>query len=129
MIPGLGSGPTRITFASAEPSPGANVGGCRASIVGCRGRVKIQLALQSPAGGPVQYVKVFLHSTSLRACLFGQTEPLTLRAGTTETVEVVLDQADACRTQVDIRTMAAVVEGPVEVASRQEWEIRYTFSP
>jgi hypothetical protein len=129
VIPGLASGPTRITFTGAEPPPGAHVGGCGATIVGCRGRVRIQLALQPSTGGPVLYVRVFLHSMSQRACLIGQTGPLVLQAGTIERIDVVLDQADDCRTPVDIRTMAAVVEGTVEVASRQEWGITYTFSP
>jgi hypothetical protein len=129
VVPGPSSGPTRITFAGAEPPPGATVGGCGASIVGCRGRVTIRLALQPSSGGPVLYVRVFLHSLSQQACLIGQTGPLVLQAGTTESVEVLLDQADECRTPVDIRTMAAVVEGTVEVASRQQWGITYTFSP
>lgn len=129
VTPGQATGPTRITFAGAEPPPGATVSGCGGSIDGCRGRVTIRLDLQSPSGGPVLYVRVFLHSTSLRACLIGRTGPLTLRPGAMERVDVVLDEADDCRTPVDIRTMAAVVEGTVEVASRQEWGIRYTFSP
>ena len=88
----------------------------------------MRFTLQSASGGPAQYVRVFLHDMSQRACLFAQTPALTLAAGS-QTIEVVLDQADACRTPVDIRTMAAVVEGPVEVASRQEWGIRYRFLP
>jgi hypothetical protein len=128
-MPGRGTGPTRITFTGSEPAPGTNVGGCGTSIVGCRGRVRTRLTLESPTGGPVLFVKVFLHSTSLQACLLGQTAPLTLQPGRIEPLEVLLDQADDCRTPVDIRTMAAVVEGTVEVASRQEWSIRYTFSP
>jgi hypothetical protein len=66
---------------------------------------------------------------ALRACLFGQTGPQALRAGQAEELEVLLDQADDCRTPADIRTMAAVVEGTVETASRQEWGIRYTLLP
>lgn len=127
--PGAATGPTRITFVAAEPSPGANVAGCGASAIGCAGRIRMRFALLSPVGGPVMYVRVFLHETSQRACLLGQSGPSVLRAGQTEDVEVVLDQADQCRTPSDIRTMAAVVEGTIEVASRQEWGIRYTLSP
>jgi hypothetical protein len=75
------------------------------------------------------YARVFLHDTSLRACLLGQAGPRALRAGEVERIDVSLDDADDCRTPADIRTMAAVVEGPVEVASRQEWGLRYTFRP
>jgi hypothetical protein len=130
VTPGQSTGPTRITFAGADPPPGSAVGGCGPSISGCRGRVTIRLALLSPGGGPILYTRVFLHDgATLRACLIGQSGPRTLRAGVTETVEVVLDDADDCRTPVDIRTMAAVVEGTIEVASRQDWGIRYTFLP
>jgi hypothetical protein len=103
--------------------------GCGASAEGCRGRVRIHLALLSATGGPALYVRVFLHNSGLRACLLGQTAPLLLRAGRTEDVEVLLDEADDCRTPADIRTMDAAVEGTVEIASRQEWGIRYTLLP
>jgi hypothetical protein len=130
VVPGPAFGPTRITFAGADPPPGAPVAGCGAFIGGCAGRVTIGLGLQSPSGGSVLYVRVFLHDgATLRACLIGQTGPLTLRPGVVERVDVVLDEADDCRTPTDIRTMAAVVEGTVEVASRQEWGIRYAFLP
>jgi hypothetical protein len=129
VIPGAATGPTRITFLAAEPPPGANVSGCGATAAGCAGRVRVRLRLEPAAGGPVLYVRVFLHSTTLRACLFGQTGAQVLSAGRPADVEVVLDQADECRTPSDIRTMAAVVEGTVEVASRQEWRIVYTLSP
>jgi hypothetical protein len=99
------------------------------SATGCAGRIRVRLALESVTGGPALYVRVFLHSAEQRACLFAQTGPLVLPAGRAADVEVVLDQSDECRTPVDIRTMAAVVEGTVEVASRQEWRIVYTLSP
>jgi hypothetical protein len=129
VIPGAATGPTRITFLAAEPPPGANVMGCGATASGCTGRIRVRLRFESATGGPALYVRVFLHSTELRACLFGQTGAQVLPAGRAGDVEVVLDQADECRTPVDIRTMAAVVEGTVEVASRQEWRIVYTLSP
>lgn len=130
VVPGPSSGPTRITFAGADPPPGAEVAGCGAFIGGCAGRVTIGLALQSPTGGPVLYVRVFLHDgATLRACLVGETGPLSLRPGVVERVDVALDEADDCRTPTDIRTMAAVVEGTIEVASRQEWGVRYAFLP
>jgi len=36
---------------------------------------------------------------------------------------------DACATPFEIATMAAVVEGTVEVGSRQEWAVHYSFMP
>jgi hypothetical protein len=129
VTPGAANGPTRIVFLGAEPPPGADVAGCGATAQGCAGRFRIRLALQSATGGPALYVRVFLHNAGLRACLIGQTGPQVLRAGQAEELEVRLDQADECRTPADIRTMAAVVEGTVEIASRQEWGIRYTLLP
>ncbi len=129
VIPGAASGPTRITFLAAEPPPGAEVAGCGATASGCAGRIRVRLRLESATGGPVLYVRLFLHDTTLRACLFGQTGPRLLPPDSATEVEIVLDQADDCRTPADIRTMAAVVEGTVEVASRQQWGIVYTLSP
>ena len=45
------------------------------------------------------------------------------------TVDVVFDRSDRCATPVTIRNMAAVVEGTVDVASRQEWALGYTLLP
>jgi hypothetical protein len=44
-------------------------------------------------------------------------------------MEVLLDEADVCPTPVTIENMAVNVEGTVEIASRQEWGLRYTFTP
>jgi hypothetical protein len=85
--------------------------------------------LRSDLGGPVLHMSAFLHSTGLIACLLASTGPFDLRPGEPAAVELTFDRADQCRTPVTIATMAAVVEGPVAVASRQEWALRYTFSP
>ncbi|HET7292323.1 MAG TPA: hypothetical protein VFM88_07855, partial [Vicinamibacteria bacterium] len=73
--------------------------------------------------------KVFLHDTRLQACLRAETGPFELRAGDDFGVDLVLDESDRCATPTTIATMAAVVEGTVEVASRQEWGVTYTFQP
>lgn len=46
-------------------------------------------------------------------------------------MEVVFDSSDAsdtCATPMDIGNMAVIVDGSVEIASRQEWGITYTFT-
>jgi len=43
--------------------------------------------------------------------------------------ELPLDRADRCGTPTTIVAMAAVVEGPIEVASRQTWSMHYEFAP
>jgi hypothetical protein len=128
VVPGSATGPTQIVFVSAEPVPGSTVSGCGARIAGCAGRVRITYALTSPTGGPVLYVRGFLHATNKRACLIGNTGAFQLPAGESR-VTVTFDQADDCATPTDIRDMALNVEGPIQTASRQEWSIFYTFAP
>jgi hypothetical protein len=66
---------------------------------------------------------------NLQACLWGEIEPFTVRAGAPLSIEIPTDRADRCGTPTMIATMAVVVEGPVQVSSRQTWSLRYTFSP
>jgi hypothetical protein len=84
----------------------------------------------TPSGtGPVLRFVVFLHAGSKQACFVASTGPFALRAGEETTFQVVLDPSEACLTPVAITDLAANVEGTVEVASRQEWRIGYTFAP
>jgi hypothetical protein len=129
VVPTHSSGAVRITFVAADPAPGSTVPGCGAMIAGCAGRLRMTFRLLSDAGGPVLYLRVFLHSTSLTACLLTSTGPFDLRAGEPATVDLTFDRWDACRTPVTIATMAAALEGPTPIASRQEWALRYTFAP
>ena len=128
VVPTEATGPVRIVFAGASIVPGSTVTGCGSSIEGCRGRLRVLLDLQPPASGPALHARIFLHATNQIACLLGQTRSFELEAGVTKRIEVVLDGADACRTPVTFATMAAVVEGPVENASRQAWQVHYVFA-
>jgi hypothetical protein len=65
----------------------------------------------------------------MRACLSGETGGFPLRAGEAQTIEVAFDRSDACATPFEAAHLAVVVEGTVEVASRQEWSVRYSFQP
>jgi hypothetical protein len=112
----------------ADPAAGSVIVGCGTRIAGCTGRVVMTFSLTSSTGGPVLYVRASLHSISSQACLIGATSGFQLPAGES-LVQVSFDQSDDCRTPVDVRNMALVVEGPIEVASRQEWGITYTFLP
>jgi len=85
--------------------------------------------LAPSATGPALTFLVFLHATSKRACLLASAAPFSLRAGESMAVEVVFDDSDECATPFEIASMAAVVEGTVEVASRQEWSVHYSFAP
>ena len=129
VVPGAATGPTAIAFVSAEPSPGAALTGCGPGAAGCRGRLRMAFRLMPTGTGSVLWVRVFLHASSKRACFMATGEPLALRAGEARMVEVVFTEYDACATPFEIATMAAVVEGTVEVASRQEWAVHYSFMP
>ena len=129
VIPAEATGPVRIVFAGASIAPGSTVSGCGSSIEGCRGRLRVFLDLHPPSSGHALYARVFLHATSQIACLLGQTGAFELEAGVPKRIEVVLDNADRCATPVTFATMAGVVEGTVEVASRQTWTVHYVFAP
>jgi len=87
-------------------------------------------SLRSPSGGHVLFMRAFLHDTRKIACLTSATGAFDLDAGQARQVEMVFDQADdACGTPSTIADMDAAVEGAVEIASRQEWAVRYAFGP
>jgi hypothetical protein len=123
------TGPIRIAFMSANVSPGSVVAGCGPFIEGCTGRLRLTLKLEPPADGPVLYARIYLHATNLIACLWGEAAPFTVRAGITQAIDISIDRADRCGTPATIATMAVVVEGPIQVASRQTWSLRYVFAP
>ena len=123
------AGPIRIAFVNANIMPGSTVVGCGTRIEGCAGRLRMSFLLNPPSDGPVLYARVYLHATNLQACLWGEIPPFTVRAGTPLTIEIPTDRADNCITPSTIATMAVVVEGPVEVSSRQTWSLHYVFAP
>ena len=82
-----------------------------------------------PSDGTALYARVYLHATNLVACLQGEVEPFTVQAGVPLTIAITADRADGCRTPTDIATMAFVVEGPIQVSSRQTWSLHYVFAP
>ena len=122
------TGPIRITFVTANIAPGSTVGGCGGVIEGCAGKLRMTFRLNPPSDGPVLFVRMFLHATNLQACLWGELAPFLVQAGAPLTIEVPTDRADRCGTPTTIATMAVVVEGPIQVSSRQTWSLRYTFA-
>ena len=124
------SGPIRLAFVSANIAPGSTVTGCGPFIEGCSGALRITLQLSPPADGPVLYVRIYLHSQrNGMACLWGETGPFVVRAGQPLNVEVPLGNADVCNTPETLVSMDGIVEGPVQVASRQVWLLHYVFGP
>jgi hypothetical protein len=128
-VPTGRSGPVVVTFLDATPAPGSTVTGCGTSIAGCRNRVSMRFSLRAQEAGSVLGVRVFLHATNMVACLTATTGPFTLARAETREIVVVFDQADNCGVPLTIANMALVVEGTIEVSSRQTWSLAYTFAP
>jgi hypothetical protein len=130
--PGLSTGPTQIVLVSADPVPGSTVAGCGAGASGCAGRIRMAFRLTATGTGSVLWCAGFLHAADKTACLQGRTGGLALRAGEAQTFELIFDlqaASDRCRTPLEITDLALSVEGTVEVASRQEWALRYHLAP
>jgi hypothetical protein len=129
VVPGSATGPTRIVFVSADPPLGTTISGCGQDATGCPGRVRMVFRLIPAATGTALRFVVALNATSKRACFLASTGPLPLRVQEAQSFQVVLDPYDTCAVPFAIRDMSANVEGPVELASRQEWAVGYTFAP
>jgi hypothetical protein len=117
---------------SADPMPGAALAGCGGHASGCAGRIRLSFRLTPTGTGPALYCVGFLHAADKTGCLQGRIGPLDLRAGEPQTVAIVFDQVDAsdrCRTPLELTDLAFNVEGTIQVASRQEWALRYQLSP
>jgi hypothetical protein len=130
-VPGAHDGPTHISFLVAEPPPGSTLAACGTDASGCDGSIRMRFRLSNPTGGPALYAVGFLHGTNRLACWRGRTAPLRLEAAVPQEILVVFDTRDpqACPVPFEIGTMKVVVEGPVEVASVQEWAVRYQIRP
>jgi hypothetical protein len=130
VVVGPHTGPTGITFVSADPPPGSTIAGCGSKASGCSGRVRMRFRLLSAAGGPVLNSIGFLHATNLLACYRGSTDRLDLAPGVPAEVEIVFDEADdTCTMPATIATMKVVLNAPGQTEGLQEWGIRYELRP
>jgi hypothetical protein len=129
VVPGAATGLTRIAFVSADPPPSTAVSGCGSDATGCAGRVRMVFRLTPSATGTALRFVVAVNAASKRTCFLASTGPLPLRAHEAQSLQVVLDPSATCAVPFAITDMAANLEGPVEVVSRQEWAIGYTFAP
>ena len=129
-IAGPHTGPVGIEYVSANASPGSTIGGCGQTIEGCAGRLRLSFRLRAAAAGPVLRTAATLHGANKVACLSAAGGPFSLAANSTVTLELVFDQFNAgCALPFDATDMGVNVEGTIEVASRQEFSIRYRFTP
>lgn len=123
------TGPVEIAFLDAVPSAGSTLTGCGSRISGCVNRVTMRFSLRAQDAGPVLWVRAFLHATNLQACLLTTTGPFELARGETRELSIVFDESDNCLVPLTIATMAVVIEGPAQTASRRAWTVSYTFVP
>jgi hypothetical protein len=123
------SGPVEIVFLDATPPPGSTVSGCGTRIEGCENRVVMRFQLRAQEAGSVLGVRAFLHATNLVACLLATSGPFALGRGETREISIVFDRSDDCGVPLTVATMAFVVEGPMETASRRAWTVTYNFVP
>jgi hypothetical protein len=129
---GRATGPTAIALVAVDPSAGSTITGCGSDAAGCAGRIRMTFRLTPSRSGAVLWCVVFLHAANKTACLQGRADGFTTRAGEPRDVDVVLDVPDRsgrCRTPLDLTDLAFNLEGTIEVASRQEWAIRYRLTP
>jgi hypothetical protein len=130
VVVGEHTGPTAITFLSADPAPGSTIAGCGSKASGCSGRVRMRFRLLSASGGPVLNAIGYLHATTMLACYRGSTDRLDLAPGVPSDIEIVFDEADdACGLPATIATMKVVLNAPVQTDGLQEWGIHYELRP
>jgi hypothetical protein len=129
MTAGQGTGPVAIAYLAGTVAPNGTVSGCGSEVSGCAGRVALTFRLKGPSSGTVLFVRGFLHATNKQACLIGQVPGFQLEAGLARDVTLTFDQPQGCQVPLDIANLAVVVEGVVQVASRQEWAVTYAFRP
>jgi hypothetical protein len=128
---GHATGPTDITLVALDPPAGTTIP-CGTSAEECAGSVRMTFRLRATGTGTVLWCTAFLHAADKTACLSGLVDGFPLVAGESRTVDLVFDVADSsdrCRTPLEITDLAFVAEGTVEVASRQEWALRYRLTP
>ncbi len=130
VVVGPSTGPTLITFVSADPAPGSTIAGCGSKASGCAGRVRMRFRLLSASGGPVLNAIGYLHATNKLACYRGSTDRFDLASGVSSEIEIVFDKADdACGMPATIATMKVVLNAPIQTDGLQEWGIRYELRP
>jgi hypothetical protein len=130
VVVGAHTGPTAITFLSADPAPGSTISGCGSKASGCAGRVHMRFRLLSASGGPVLDSIGYLHATNLLACYRGSSDRLDLAPGVPSDIEIVFDGFDdACAMPATIATMKVVLNAPGQTEGLQEWGIRYELRP
>jgi hypothetical protein len=129
-VAGRRTGPVLIEYVGASVAPGSTIAGCGPTIAGCAGRLRLSFRLRSASAGPVLGISATLHGANRVACLTARAAGFQLGANATVTLELVFDEVNpACALPFDSLDMGVTIEGTVEVASRQEFGIRYRFTP
>jgi hypothetical protein len=126
---GAHTGAVAIEYVGATIAPGSTIAGCGPTIGGCTGRLRLSFRLRPVNSGTVLFTAATLHGVTKVACLSASGAGFSLAANTTPIVDLVFDQFDPrCPLPFDSTDLAVTIEGTTEVASRQEFGIRYRFT-
>ncbi len=129
-VPGPHTGLVAIDYTGANVAPGSTIAGCGPTLSGCAGRLRLSFRLRSASAGPVLFTAATLHGVNKVACLSASGGAFSIGANAVVPLDLVFDQVNAqCGLPFEVTDMAVVVEGTIEVESRQEFTVRYRFSP
>jgi len=129
---GAHTGEVTIEYLGANFQPGFNVPGCGATISGCAGLLRLTFRLTTPAtgGGPVLRTAAWLHGANKVPCLAFVGPPFQFPANSSRLLDAVFDQADPkCTLPFETTDLGVNVEGVIGAEGRQEFGIRYRFTP
>jgi len=128
-VAGTRTGPVIIEYAGANVAPGSAIADCGPTIAGCAGRLRMSFWLRSANAGVVLWTGATLHGANKVACLTARGDGFLLGTNATVVIDLVFDVVDpGCGLPFESLDMAVTVEGTVEVASRQEFAVRYRFA-
>jgi hypothetical protein len=131
-VRGASEGETTVWLLDADPLPGTTLSGCGPGVSGCEDRIRLTFRLRSAVGGPTLGLRAYLHSDRAAACLRATHPSVVLAPGASQDVELTFQGADTqevCPTPLELTHLAVMVEGPVQIAARQEWSLHYRLDP
>src|SRR4051812_44494401 len=126
---GASFGTPSIEYVGANITPGTTIAGCGPTIAGCAARLAMTFRLRSLAGGIVERADTRLHGNGKIACFYSVRRSFSFAPGVAPVFDVVFDQTDSiCTLPLDVTDLDMNFFGSVG-EGRQEWGIRYRFTP
>ena len=127
---GASFGTIGIEYVSANLPPGSTIDGCGPTIAGCAGRLRLTFRMRAAPGSTVVLTDAWLHGVNKIACFMAVGPPFRLTETGTGLVELLFDRVDAkCVLPSEITNLDVDVSGSDGAVGRQEFGVRYRFSP